>query len=97
MREGYYYWNVTIPASTSYNLTWCARLSYEAGLWSGSSLHVRVLDGGSKDIPISKPDIIQDLYATKSATVICNAINYTITYGNEGDKNQTNTVLSGRL
>ena len=90
--EGFYWWNFTIPGSTQYDLTWCSRLSHECVLWPGASMHVKA-SGGNRDVSIDTPDIMPDLYATKSATVICGAINYTITYGNEGGQNQTNTVL----
>lgn len=50
--EGYYLWNVTVPRMTSYVLLWCARLSDEAGLWPGASMHVSAKNGGSRDVPI---------------------------------------------
>ena len=89
--SGFYYWDVTIPPDTTYVLEWCARLSNEAGLWPGSSMHVRA---GGKDVPIAVQHIeMPDLYAEKSADVTCDAISYTISYGNEGEADQTNTVL----
>jgi uncharacterized repeat protein (TIGR01451 family) len=95
LRQGIYYWNVTVPASTSYTVTWCARLSDECGHWNGAKLHVNVYTPGKKDVPINLPgaDEVPDLNATKSANVICDAITYTISYGNQGGQNQTNTVL----
>jgi hypothetical protein len=50
--EGYYLWNVTVPAKTSYVLLWCARTSEEAGRWPGASMHVSAKNGGSRDVPI---------------------------------------------
>ena len=95
LRQGIYYWNVTVPASTSYTITWCARLSDECSQWNGAKLHVNVYTPGKKEVPIMVPGAgeVPDLYATKSATETCNAITYTISYGNEGGQNQTNTVL----
>jgi len=89
--SGVYYWDVTIPAETTYVLEWCARLSNEAGLWPGAKMHVGA-DG--KEVPITVTSIrMPDLYATKSANVTCDAISYTINYGNNGDADQSNTVL----
>ncbi|MDH4291752.1 MAG: DUF11 domain-containing protein, partial [Dehalococcoidia bacterium] len=89
--SGFYYWDVTVPPDTTYVLTWCARLSNEAGLWSGAKMHVSA-DG--KDVPIQVSAIrMPDLYATKSANVTCDAISYTINYGNNGDADQSNTTL----
>jgi hypothetical protein len=91
---GYYWWNVTIAGHTTYILEWCARLSNEVGLWPGASMQVYAENGGSKTVPILAGAIkMPDLYATKTATVSCDAISYTINYGNSGDANQINTVL----
>nr|QNO55551.1 hypothetical protein JEPGKGNF_00013 [Methanosarcinales archaeon ANME-1 ERB7] len=89
--NGFYWWDVTVPGGTTYILTWCARLSNEAGLWPGASIHVRA---GGRDVPIH-PGFIKmpDLYVTKTATVSCDAISYTINYGNSGDADQTGTTL----
>jgi hypothetical protein len=38
--EGFYWWNFTIPGKAHYDLTWCARLSPECGLWTGASMQV---------------------------------------------------------
>ena len=89
--SGFYYWDVTVPGNTAHTLEWCARLSNEAGLWSGAKMHVSA-DG--KDVPIQVSAIrMPDLYATKSANVTCDAISYTINYGNNGDADQSNTTL----
>ena len=91
---GYYWWNVTIPGGTTYILEWCARLSNEAGLWPGASMQVYAENGGSRTVSILTGFIkIPDLYVTKTADVSCDAISYTINYGNSGDANQTNTTL----
>ncbi|KUK43390.1 MAG: hypothetical protein WCY97_04740 [Methanothrix sp.] len=55
--EGYYLWNVMIPADTTYVLLWCARTSEEAGSWSGASMHVSAKNGGSRDVPIMIKDL----------------------------------------
>jgi len=57
--EGYYLWNVTVPAKTTYVLLWCARVSEEAGLWPGASMHVSAKNGGSRDVPIMTKDLSQ--------------------------------------
>ncbi len=55
--EGYYLWNVTVPARTDYVLLWCARTSEEAGRWPGASMHVNAKNGGSRDVPIMTKDL----------------------------------------
>lgn len=55
--EGYYLWNVTVPAKTTYVLLWCARTSEEAGRWPGASMHVSAKNGGSRDVPIMTRDL----------------------------------------
>ena len=55
--EGYYLWNVTVPARTEYLLLWCARTSEEAGRWPGASMHVSAKNGGSRDVPIMTEDL----------------------------------------
>ncbi|MEA2052178.1 MAG: PKD domain-containing protein [Euryarchaeota archaeon] len=90
--EIYYWWNYTIPANQTWTMTYCARLSHECSQYPGASLHGRI-EQGNKDISIKLPTDTPDLYATKSANVICNAITYTISYANRGTQNQTNTVL----
>lgn len=55
--EGYYLWNVTVPARTDYVLLWCARTSEEAGSWPGASMHASAKNGGSRDVPIMTEDL----------------------------------------
>jgi hypothetical protein len=55
--EGFYWWNFTIPRNAQYDLTWCARLSHECGLWTGASMQVRA-SGGDRTVSISTPDIV---------------------------------------
>lgn len=57
--EGYYLWNVTVPAKTTYVLLWCARTSEEAVRWPGASMHVSAKNGGSRDVPIMTKDLSQ--------------------------------------
>ena len=90
--EIYYWWNYTIPAGENWTMTYCARLSPECAQYPGASLHGRI-EQGNKDVSIKLPKDTPDLNATKSATVTCNAITYTISYGNQGTQTQTNTVL----
>jgi uncharacterized repeat protein (TIGR01451 family) len=89
-----YYWNTTISAGTTITQCWCARLSNEAALFSqGASLQMKT-NPATKTMSIPTKDIgTPDLYATKTANVICDAINYTINYGNSGEANQTGTTL----
>ena len=56
-REGSYLWSVTVPGKTTYQILWCARLSEEAGLWPGASIHVSAKNGGSRDVPIMTKDL----------------------------------------
>jgi uncharacterized repeat protein (TIGR01451 family) len=91
-----YYWNFTISAGTTSTQCWCARLSNESALFSqGASLQMKVKPApgtGTCSIPTSAIGT-PDLYATKTANVICDEINYTINYGNSGEVNQTGTTL----
>jgi hypothetical protein len=50
--SGFYYWSVTVPPHTTYNLTWCARLSNEASLWPGAKIHIRA---SGRDVSIQIP------------------------------------------
>jgi hypothetical protein len=89
-----YYWDFTIPAGDTITQCWCARLSDEAALYPGSSLHMDVLAPGTGTCSIPTSGIgAPDLYVTKTATVTCDAISYTINYGNSGEADQTGTTL----
>jgi hypothetical protein len=93
--EGRYRWVVTVPKGETYVLFWCARLSDEAGLWPGASLHVSVGGGGSRDVPIMTKDLlVPDLAARGTAIAECGGINYTIHYSNVGTADQRKTPSS---
>lgn len=92
--EGRYRWVVTVPKGETYVIEWCARLSDEAGLWPGASLHVSTEDGGSRDVPImTKNLLIPDLVAGTMAIAECGYVTYTINYSNVGDADQRNVTL----
>lgn len=92
--EGRYRWVVTVPKGETYVLEWCARLSDEAGLWPGASLHVSAEDGGSRDIPIMTNDLlVPDLAVETTAIAVCGYITYTIHYSNVGDADQRDVTL----
>ncbi len=92
--EGRYRWIATVPKGETYVLEWCARLSDEAGLWPGASLHVSVEDGGSRDVPImAKNLLVPDLAVRATAIAECGRITYSIRYSNAGPADQRNVTL----
>ncbi|KQC15410.1 MAG: hypothetical protein APR56_00010 [Methanosaeta sp. SDB] len=91
---GHYRWVVTVPKGATYVLEWCARLSDEAGLWPGASLHVSAKDGGSRDVPIMTKDLlVPDLAARATAIAECGQITYSIHFSNVGSADQRNVTL----
>jgi len=92
--EGLYRWDVTVPGGETYVIEWCARLSDEAGLWPGASLHVSIEGGGSRDVPIMTKDLlVPDLVTRATAISECSEIIYSIHYSNLGSADQRNVTL----
>jgi len=85
-----YTWNFTIAGGETITQCWCGRLSNECALFPGAKMHMTVDISGGGTLSVNPGALaVPDLYATKNATVTCDAIDYTISYGkDQGDSDK---------